>query len=257
MNKTVHKADLHNHTTVSDGYNSPEDLVELAAEHTDIRVLAITDHDNIEGGQRAYEHWQANRDRLAQIEVIKGVEVSSLDGHIVALFIEEHIEPGMPALATINAIHAQGGLAIAAHPYTPMRLIFPEQGLADKIKEQVGFDAVEVKNAAPTELFANGNASRINQQHQRLPAVGGSDSHHWRMVGKTYTYFPGTTADDLRTAIKTGDVQAGGHIVSPFEILPAIWKLALAHVTDYGELKGAARNFDKRPIFNPNGDPAK
>ena len=72
------------HTTVSDGWPTPKELVEHAARRAKLDVIAVTDHDTIEGALRAREH-AAKR---ARFHVIVGEEVSSRDGHIVALFIE-------------------------------------------------------------------------------------------------------------------------------------------------------------------------
>lgn len=47
-------ADLHTHTTCSDGALSPEELVQKASERG-IRVLAVTDHDTVAGVQAAGE----------------------------------------------------------------------------------------------------------------------------------------------------------------------------------------------------------
>lgn len=256
MHQSISKADLHTHTTASDGYESPEELVERAATHTDLRVLAITDHDTVEGGYRAYEYWQKNRSRLSHIEIVKGIEVSSRDGHILGLFIERDIQPGQSIEATIAAIHAQGGLAIAAHPFTPMNLIFGNQGVKTVVAKDVGFDAVEVINSAPTELFANVKAHRFNQQNLSLPETGGSDSHYWTMVGKSYTRFPGHTAEDLRQALLAGTVEAGGHIVSPLMVLPGIWKIILDHTIHRAHHKGAQRS-KRRTEFSVDGGRAK
>ena len=47
------KADLHVHTTHSDGHASVKEVLEYAARHTDLGILAITDHDTIEGALEA------------------------------------------------------------------------------------------------------------------------------------------------------------------------------------------------------------
>src|SRR3979409_2705805 len=107
------RADLHMHTTSSDGWPTPHELVEHAARRARLDVIAVTDHDTIEGALRAQEH-AAKRER---VHVLDGEEVSSRDGHIVALFIERRVRPGMSAAATVDAIHGQGGLAIAVHPF--------------------------------------------------------------------------------------------------------------------------------------------
>jgi len=63
--------DLHVHSTCSDGYLSPEEVVGLAAENG-LRAIALADHDNIDGVVRAQQAGQ-----LAGIEVISGVELST------------------------------------------------------------------------------------------------------------------------------------------------------------------------------------
>ena len=85
------RADLHMHTTASDGWPTPQELVDHAARRASLHVIAVTDHDTIEGALRAREH-AAKRGRL---HVIVGEEVSSRDGHIVTIedpieFLHEH-----------------------------------------------------------------------------------------------------------------------------------------------------------------------
>ncbi len=69
------RVDLHLHTKASDGALRPEELVK-AADMIGIRVMAVTDHDSVEGIAEA----QAAASGLA-IEVIPGIEISTnLDG---------------------------------------------------------------------------------------------------------------------------------------------------------------------------------
>lgn len=67
---TVTGADLHSHTTASDGELAPAELV-LAARAAGIRTLAVTDHDTMSGVAAA----QAAGERM-RVEVIAGVELS-------------------------------------------------------------------------------------------------------------------------------------------------------------------------------------
>jgi len=106
------KADLHVHTTCSDGHASVREVVEHAARQTDLPVIAITDHNTIEGALQA-----RTLAREYRIEVVVGEEVSTADGELLALFIERRLAPGRPAAETIAAVHEQGGLCVAAHPY--------------------------------------------------------------------------------------------------------------------------------------------
>src|SRR5579872_5349601 len=90
------RADLHMHTTASDGWPTPQELVDHARRAA-LDVIAVTDHDTIEGALRAAEH-AAKRSKL---QVVVGEEVSSRDGHIVGLFLDRRVRPGMSASATV------------------------------------------------------------------------------------------------------------------------------------------------------------
>lgn len=64
------KADLHIHTTVSDGLKTPEELVTFACQK-DLKAISITDHDSFEG----YEKAKIVADNLT-IKLIPGMEVT-------------------------------------------------------------------------------------------------------------------------------------------------------------------------------------
>jgi predicted metal-dependent phosphoesterase TrpH len=208
-------ADLHIHTTCSDGFSTPERL----AKHLlglGLDVVAVTDHDTLEGSLRL-------RDALAGEgpEVIVGEEVSSGQGHVLALFVERQVRSGMSAAATVDAIHEQGGLAIAAHPFmlpwAPGRPFFVGVG---ELAWELPFDAIEVVNGAPGLTLANRRARRRNGVATR-PSLGGSDSHVMRSVGQVHTVFPGTTGANLRRAIEKGTTRPGVRIVGQLRSHPA------------------------------------
>src|SRR5438105_13184023 len=197
-------ADLHMHTTASDGWPTPHELVDYARA-TALDVIAVTDHDTIEGALRAADH-AAGRSKL---QVVIGEEVSSRDGHIVALFIERRIRPGMSAAATVDAIHDQGGLAVAVHPFwrTQRRARNgPVHGVG-WLAAELDFDAIEVENATPGFYFYNQLAHRLNMG-LGSSAPGGSDAHILDAVGRAFTEFAGKTSKDLRTAIEAGTTVA-------------------------------------------------
>jgi hypothetical protein len=104
------------HSSWSDGAQCPEDVVRAAGR---VDVLAVTDHDGIAGALRAREF--AREHPTLGVEVVVGEEVSTLNGHLLALYLEEAVPAGLPADRTIELIHAQGGLAIPAHPFHPIR----------------------------------------------------------------------------------------------------------------------------------------
>ncbi len=200
------KADLHIHTRLSDAGPSPLQVIEHVRRRTDLAAIAITDHDCIDGGLQV-------RDVAARhgLPVIVGEEVSTADGHLLALFIEERIAPGRPLEDTVAEVHAQGGLAVVAHPYDSIsRSLFGRGG--SRVEETLALlplDGVEVLNGSLVRHAANVRAACMAQR-LGFTALGGSDAHHLAVIGQAYTWFPGRTAEDLRRAIIDGTAAAGG-----------------------------------------------
>jgi len=193
------------HTTVSDGWPTPRELVDHAARRAKLDLIAVTDHDTIEGALRARDHAA----RRARFHVIVGEEVSSRDGHIVALFLERRVRPGMSAAATLDAIHDQGGLAVAVHPFwrTQRRIRSgPVHGVG-WLAAELDFDAIEVENATPGFYLVNQLAHRLNLG-LGAAALGSSDAHILDAVGRAFTEFPGKTPEALRAAIEAGKTVA-------------------------------------------------
>lgn len=80
------KVDLHTHTSYSDGFYSPKDLL-LNAKSNGIETISITDHDSVNGIREAIEFGKE-----IGIEVIPGLEISSdirdKEVHLLAYFID-------------------------------------------------------------------------------------------------------------------------------------------------------------------------
>jgi predicted metal-dependent phosphoesterase TrpH len=199
------RADIHVHTRYSDGHSSVAQVLEYA-DHIGLRVIAITDHDTIDGALEA-----RRMARGFDVEVIVGEEVSTADGHLLVLFLERALPPGQPAPETIAAAHEQGALCIVAHPFDWLVSSFGAALLrycgGDNPTWPV--DGVEVFNASLPLPGMNARAASVAAM-LGLPACGGSDAHHFSTVGLGYTLFPGATADDLRQAMICGNVRAGG-----------------------------------------------
>jgi len=84
--------DLHSHTTASDGQYSPTELVKKASEHN-IKLLAITDHDTINGLEEA-----KNAGEQYGVKIIPGIEINITaprgEFHLLGLGITD-ISPSM------------------------------------------------------------------------------------------------------------------------------------------------------------------
>jgi hypothetical protein len=78
--------DLHSHTSASDGQHAPEQHVALAA-RAGIRVLAVTDHDTVDGLSRA-----ATACDSLGLRLIPGIEISIIHNrrelHVLGHFID-------------------------------------------------------------------------------------------------------------------------------------------------------------------------
>ncbi len=82
----MNAADLHCHTTASDGALAPAQLVERAARLA-LKVIAVTDHDSTEGVAAALAAGQAHG-----VEVIPGVEINTdvpgTEVHVLGYFLD-------------------------------------------------------------------------------------------------------------------------------------------------------------------------
>ena len=125
-------ADLHVHTTYSkDSVITPKDLVKYAKKRG-LNAVAVADHNTLEGSYKIAKE--------TDFLVIPGMEVSSAEGHIVALNVKELIPRGLSAAETVERIHKADGVAIACHPYASFKGC-----LRDAVTSS--FDAIETINA--------------------------------------------------------------------------------------------------------------
>jgi hypothetical protein len=153
-------ADIHVHTNGSDGISSPKAKVKRALRRG-LSTVAITDHDTLDPSLRALDYAVAHQ--LA-IDVLPGEEVSTREGHILALGITERILPGLRVEETIAKIRAQpGAVAIVAHPGLPA---LGESVPLEKVVELYEHRSDEV-HPHGVELFSAGT-----QHLYRLPVVG-------------------------------------------------------------------------------------
>ncbi|MEO0071648.1 MAG: PHP domain-containing protein [candidate division WOR-3 bacterium] len=85
-NQRISFVDLHTHTVFSDGLFTPEEVVERAKE-VGLTAIAITDHDSVDGIDRA-----KLTGKKLQIEVVPGVEMScsvnGTDVHILGYYFD-------------------------------------------------------------------------------------------------------------------------------------------------------------------------
>ncbi|HEX7628592.1 MAG TPA: PHP domain-containing protein [Candidatus Methanoperedens sp.] len=204
--------DFHTHTMYSgftkykflsfpDSVTTPRTSIKVA-EKLGLNAICITDHNTIKGALVAQKY---NKDL-----VVIGEEISSKDGEILGLFLQEKVNPGLSAEETIEQIHGQDGIAIAPHPYSVHC-----SSVGEKMNA-LRFDGVEVFNSLHRDGYSNALALKNCNGHAKL---GGSDAHASHMIGKGYTLFNGTSQEDFRNAIKNRQTIYGGKVASLMDFI--------------------------------------
>lgn len=88
-------ADLHIHSTCSDGTDKPDKIVEMAAA-AGLSCLALTDHDSIDGLAQATE-----QGRRLGVEVIPGIELTTESPNREIHILGYYFDPGQPEFLAI------------------------------------------------------------------------------------------------------------------------------------------------------------
>ena len=166
------KADLHVHTIYShDSVITSKDLV-FYAKKSGLTAVAITDHNQVEGARKIA--------RETNFLIIPGTEVSSREGHIVGLNVQELIPTGLTADETVDKIHQAGGIAIACHPFVLFKGSLGKHATAK-------FDAVETLNASAFPFRSASQKADQLAERLGLPKVAGTDAHYGPVIGRTFT----------------------------------------------------------------------
>lgn len=211
------KADLHMHSRYSDGLGSIEDILAFVGQRTDLDVIAITDHNTIEGALRARELAQQQG---APFEVIVGEEVSTREGHLLTLFIEKRIRPGLSVEHTIELAHQQGGIAIIAHPFNCVFRHSIQREVVDRLTTappEAQPDGIETLNGSFAGIGSSQLAMSRNRRRYRWPETGSSDAHTITAVGCAYTWFEGSSAADLRASLLRAATLPGGRFWQTYD----------------------------------------
>ena len=204
------KADMHLHTLYSDGTASVRAILDHVEAHTDLDLIAITDHERIDGALRAREIHDAGD---YSYELVVGEEITTRRGHVLALFVTERIPALRPLPETLERIHDQGGVAVAAHPMAPVtpslgtRSLLAAHAAADPRHR---LDGIEMLNPSAAGRARRGARHRLNAEVLHLAPVGNSDAHVLEGIGSAWTWFPGTTAADYRAALERGSTRPDG-----------------------------------------------
>jgi predicted metal-dependent phosphoesterase TrpH len=139
-------ADLHNHTTASDGDFSPNALV-AAAKEKGIKVLGITDHDTLGGIERA----MVQGDK-AGVEIVPGVEISvrfkrpNFTGtlHVLAYFSRDRLKDKAFCNRFETLLAGGRGEGLVRARVEKINTLFGPQGESPLLERDLTYDDISV-----------------------------------------------------------------------------------------------------------------
>ncbi len=175
--------DLHSHSRFSaDGVAEPEDMIAVAKQKG-LHGFAITDHNTCECVDYFLEKGFMREDGEAVdgFLIIPGQEITTRDGHLLALGVHLPDVKGIDPVEACHLIHEKGGLAVPAHPYDYFRA-----GIREAVLDTLPMDGIEVFNAATSFKRCNSRAFTYAKEHN-LPMTAGSDAHDAAVIGTAYT----------------------------------------------------------------------
>ena len=203
------KLDLHVHSACSpDGRMPVEQIVSLARARG-LHGVAVCDHDHALEDIPQYEDFV----------VIPGVEVSTERGHLLGLFVSQQLA-ARSFVQAVQEIHAEGGLAVMAHPFARSR----DMARLDDVLDDL--DGIEIWNGRAERKNAQANvmAQRLAQRSGKL-VTAGSDAHVPRELGNGVTVLevPALTIPDIRTALLRGAVRVEGRRGRALDVAKSQW----------------------------------
>ena len=204
---TLGRADLHVHPAGNRASGSSPAAFLDALPGAGLDLLCLTDHNRTDFAAEI-----AARGADAGLALVVGEEITTREGHVLGLGLRSLMVPGGGLGDTVAEIHAQGGIAIVAHPLLSMpgsasRTIL--ETLAQGQPERRP-DAIEGFNWRVAWLPGYRRRVQKLAADAGYPVVGGSDAHRPADVGRGTTRYRGATLADLAAAIAAGEIAVEG-----------------------------------------------
>jgi predicted metal-dependent phosphoesterase TrpH len=154
-------ADLHSHTTASDGTNSPSINVQLAKK-AGLAVMAITDHDTVAGVEEALGEGV----RLG-IRVVPGVEISTVadnqDIHILGYFIDFHDSIFLERLQQLRDVRDNRNRMVMEKLSEVLQVHLTMDDVMNNLKKSVGPDETIGRPHIADLLMTRGYVSTLKE----------------------------------------------------------------------------------------------
>jgi predicted metal-dependent phosphoesterase TrpH len=218
------RADLHVHTWASaqsgsmrflrsrDCYSSPFDVYDTARARG-MDVVTITDHDSIDGCLELLDRHPDLPNFICGEEVTSRFPQGDIEVHLAVYGMTEALHRELQPLRG-NVFDVIACLREADVFFALNHLLHFYRGqtpLDDYLRLLLSVPALEVRNGA---MLASHNAFIEHYARTVSPgwsAIGGSDAHTLRRVGRTWTEVPdATTAGEFLAGLRAGRCSAGG-----------------------------------------------
>ena len=236
--------DMHVHSRFSDSYSRVSKLLERARR---LGIgLAITDHNEILGVERAYKI-------KGRTPVIPGIEISTFEGpHILVYFsnirslrffyyryvfhrktADPHSNTTLTISELMQAAKGYDCLVSVAHPFSLAYTHVPksiERGyISPDFLDQV--DAIEVLNGAVTRKRNRQAIEFAGKLGKTI--TGGSDSHSIFELGKIVTYAKARTVKQFLAAVREGTCCVTGTPMPQLLRVPSLAKSSRKHLVHF------------------------
>jgi predicted metal-dependent phosphoesterase TrpH len=223
------RADLHVHSCHSrqsgnlrflrsrDCYSDPAEVYRVAKARG-MTVVTITDHDSIDGCLELLNRDPEASDFFVSEEVSCRLPDGNIEVHFGVYGMTESLHRDIQPLRS-NAFDVAARLREADVLFSLNHLMHFYRGqipLTRYLRLLDEVPAVEIRNGsmlAEHNLLVAALADRLDAGSRpalRLVALGGSDAHTTRRVGRTWTEAPGTTAADFLASLRAGLGSVGG-----------------------------------------------
>ncbi|RCW36812.1 PHP domain-containing protein [Marinilabilia salmonicolor] len=204
-----HKANLHTHTTESDGRFTPSEVVKMYAE-AGYSVLAITDHDD-KGPDKTTWPWENYDINTSEYYIlpVQGNEISKAN-HIGSYFNDYSDGNQSSEKIAIEEIGKLDGLAVVNHPgrYRKKRNAEFYSDLYQTFDHLVGMEVVNKGDLYPDDRILYDSILSFLMPDRPVWAFSNDDFHRQKNFGTSYNIFllpeNGLQLDIFREGFKRG-----------------------------------------------------
>jgi hypothetical protein len=172
--------DFHVHAFPGDGSLAPW-AVRAEAAHAGLEVIALTNHNQMLAARLARWMAASSNDPI----VLGGQEITHPRYHIAAIGLERAVNADQPAASAIADVHAQGGVAIAAHP-EPSFDGFDDAALARLDGTELAHPVIHVDERLRQDFHEF--FERARRLNPRVARIGSSDFHASPSLGRCRTF---------------------------------------------------------------------